>query len=161
MIHNPRLVLLDEPTTGLDPQARRTFWELIASIKAKKKTIVLTTHYMEEAYELCDEIAIMSAGKIIAQGAPDTLLRKYFQGLWIRLPKQEFKNPMILNEMICNNPHQVQVREDSVEIQTEKINETLKFLMDRGISLAGIQVRSKNLDDLFLELTGKKGEAHV
>jgi ABC-2 type transport system ATP-binding protein len=155
LINDPDLVFLDEPTTGLDPQARRDFWDLIASIKKKKKTIVLTTHYMEEAYELCDEIAIMNAGKIIAQGAPDTLLRKYFQGLWIRLPKQDFKDGSVLDQLLKSNPSQVRLLDDSVEIQTEKVNEMFRYLIDHGVSLEGIQVRSKNLEDLFLELTGR------
>lgn len=78
LINNPELVFLDEPTTGLDPAARRNFWKLIESIKAKGKTIVLTTHYMEEAEQLCDELAIMNEGKIIARGTPKDLLREYF-----------------------------------------------------------------------------------
>ena len=68
LVNDPAVLFLDEPTTGLDPQARRNFWELIQSIKARNKTIILTTHYMEEAELLCDEIAIMDRGRIIAQG---------------------------------------------------------------------------------------------
>ena len=70
LINDPELIFLDEPTTGLDPQARRNFWELVQEIKSRGKTVLLTTHYMEEAYVLCDEIAIMDHGKIIAQGRP-------------------------------------------------------------------------------------------
>ena len=75
LINNPRLLFLDEPSTGLDPQARRNLWQLISSIKSEGKTIVLTTHYMEEAQRLCDEVAIMDYGKIIARGAPQDLIR--------------------------------------------------------------------------------------
>lgn len=78
LINDPELLFLDEPTTGLDPAARRSFWRLIESIKAKGKTIVLTTHYMEEAQQLCDELAIMNAGKIIANGTPQDLLAEHF-----------------------------------------------------------------------------------
>src|SRR5215470_10698517 len=78
LVNDPAVLFLDEPTTVLDPQARRSFWELVQSIKAQRKTIILTTHYMEEAELLCDEIVIVDRGKIIEQGAPDALLRKHF-----------------------------------------------------------------------------------
>ncbi len=74
------MLFLDEPTTGLDPQARRNFWELVQSIKAQHKTIILTTHYMDEAELLCDDIAIMDRGRIIAQGAPRQLLQRALRG---------------------------------------------------------------------------------
>src|SRR3970282_3030014 len=82
-----------EPTTGLDPQARQNFWELVRSIKSQRKTIVLTTHYMEEAYALCDEIAIMDRGRIIAQGTPEALLLEHFEGVWLELPRAAFAPP--------------------------------------------------------------------
>ncbi len=86
LVNRPKLIFLDEPTTGLDPQARRNFWELVQNIQSDGTTVILTTHYMDEAHVLCDEIAIMDAGKIIAQGRPDELLRKQYQGLIIELP---------------------------------------------------------------------------
>ena len=86
LINDPEIVFLDEPTTGLDPQARRNFWELVRGIKAEGKTILLTTHYMEEAYELCDTIAIMDHGRIIAQGSPQALLQEHFNESVIELP---------------------------------------------------------------------------
>jgi ABC-2 type transport system ATP-binding protein len=148
LINDPELVFLDEPTTGLDPQARRNFWELVRSVKARKKTIVLTTHYMEEAYELCDEIGIMERGKLIALGAPDKLLAEHFQGLAIRIPKTDLKNAL------TNVPGKIFDLPDSIEIQTVDVNATLKALLDQEISLAHVQVRSRNLDDLFLRMTG-------
>ncbi len=78
LVNDPAVLFLDEPTTGLDPQARRVFWELVQSIKAQRKTIILTTHYMEEAELLCDEIAIMDHGHVIARGSPRELLREHF-----------------------------------------------------------------------------------
>ena len=78
LINDPEVLFLDEPTTGLDPQARRNFWDLINQIKKRNKTIVLTTHYMEEAYALCDEIAIMDKGKILLEGPPRKLLKEHF-----------------------------------------------------------------------------------
>ncbi len=77
LINDPAIVFLDEPTTGLDPQARRRFWELVQSIKAQRKTVILTTHYMEEAQLLCDDIVIVDHGRIIAQGTPPQLLAEY------------------------------------------------------------------------------------
>ncbi len=78
LINDPDIVFLDEPTTGLDPQARRNFWQLIEEIKQQGKTVVLTTHYMDEAAVLCDRLLIMDGGRIIAEGAPDVLLREHF-----------------------------------------------------------------------------------
>ena len=93
IINDPELLFLDEPTTGLDPQARRNFWHLIENIKKQNKTIILTTHYMDEAEYLCEEILIMDHGKIIAHGKPETLLKNHFCGVLIELPyKKENEN---------------------------------------------------------------------
>ena len=80
LVNRPRIVFLDEPTTGLDPQARRNFWDLVRQIQAEKTTVILTTHYMDEAQILCDEIAIMDEGKIVLQGSPERLLREHYKG---------------------------------------------------------------------------------
>lgn len=93
LVNQPRLIFLDEPTTGLDPQARRNFWELVKSIRAGGATIVLTTHYMDEAQILCDEIAIMDAGKIVSQGAPADLLFERYGDELINLPHGEIRRP--------------------------------------------------------------------
>ena len=90
LVNDPAILFLDEPTTGLDPQARRSFWELVQSIKAHRKTIILTTHYMEEAELLCDEIAIMDRGRLIAMGPPRKLLREHFAEVMLELPRQDF-----------------------------------------------------------------------
>ncbi len=90
LVNDPAILFLDEPTTGLDPQARRRFWELVESIKAQRKTIILTTHYMEEAQLLCDEIVIVDHGRIIAQGAPQALLRQHFQAVLLELPPEDW-----------------------------------------------------------------------
>jgi ABC-2 type transport system ATP-binding protein len=93
LVNRPRLVFLDEPTTGLDPQARRSFWTLVQSIREEGATIVLTTHYMDEAQVLCDEIAIMDKGKIVTQGAPDKLLFDKYGDRLINLPHGEIRRP--------------------------------------------------------------------
>jgi ABC-2 type transport system ATP-binding protein len=149
LVNDPDIIFLDEPTTGLDPQARRNFWELINDIKAEEKTIILTTHYMEEAYTLCDEIAIMDHGKIIAQGSPKNLLAEHFHDVILQLPEQEVNEKEEL-------PFNIQVRHGVAEITTHDINQTVKDLISHNISLAQLQIRPRTLDDLFLELTGKE-----
>ena len=150
LVNDPELVFLDEPTTGLDPQARRMFWELVRSVKARKKTVILTTHYMEEAYELCDEIGIMEKGKIIALGSPNRLLAEHFKGLAIQIPLAD------VTGSLDGIPGTLFTHPDSVEIQTTDVNGTLKALLEREISLSNVQVRSRNLDDLFLRITGNQ-----
>jgi ABC-2 type transport system ATP-binding protein len=150
LVNDPDLVFLDEPTTGLDPQARRRFWELVRLIRGRGKTVVLTTHYMEEAYELCDEIAIMDRGRIIAQGSPDELLRENFRGLSIRIPKDGGR--WTLDGLVAC---EVFDRPEAYEILTEDPDATMRALLDRHVPLQGIQIRTRNLDDLFLKLTGK------
>jgi ABC-2 type transport system ATP-binding protein len=87
LINDPSLVFLDEPTTGLDPQSRRNFWGLIETVRQRGKTLVLTTHYMEEAQRLCDEIVIVDRGQIIARGSPKALVTAHFPGAVLRLPE--------------------------------------------------------------------------
>lgn len=151
LVNDPDVVFLDEPTTGLDPQARLNFWELVNSIKARNKTVLLTTHYMEEAYNLCDEIAIMDHGKIIAHGSPDALLAKHFQDVIIELPQADF---VAAAEHISHR--YLDKVSGTVEIVSSDVNATLAQLIQYGVSLAGLQVRPRTLEDLFLELTGKE-----
>lgn len=149
LVNDPDIIFLDEPTTGLDPQARQNFWALINDIKAEGKTIVLTTHYMDEAYTLCDEIAIMDHGKIIAQGAPKALLEAHFNNVVLRLPETEISNVDAL-------PFTINKRKGYIEITTCDVNKVVSTLIKNNISLAQLQIRSRTLDDLFLELTGKE-----
>jgi ABC-2 type transport system ATP-binding protein len=149
LVNNPDLIFLDEPTTGLDPQARRNFWDLVRTIKAQGKTIILTTHYMDEAYELCDEIAIMDRGKILAQDAPDALLKKHFNQVFVELPKEDFTLDLKFNGWNAVD------RNGTIEIKTQDVNATLRTLIDSGVSLARMKVRPHTLEDLFIELTGK------
>src|SRR5512142_449450 len=86
LINDPAIIFLDEPTTGLDPQARRHFWDLVTLVKSRNKTIILTTHYMEEAYALCDEIVIMDKGRIVSQGTPAQLLSEHFGDVVLQIP---------------------------------------------------------------------------
>ena len=145
LVNDPELVFLDEPTTGLDPQARRNFWQLIENIKADNKTVLLTTHYMDEAEELCEEIAIMDQGKIIAQNSPRGLLDEHFSGVLVRLPYDGPADAL---------PDSAKIIDGHLEIQTNRVDDEVKHLLERGISLEGLSIHSADLDDLFLKLTG-------
>lgn len=128
VIARPELVFLDEPTTGLDPQARRHFWDLVRDIKAEGTTVVLTTHYMDEAEVLCDQIAIVDHGRLLELDAPAALLRKHFTGALVRLPDRD--------------------------IQAENLDLTIKELLASGTDLTGLSIHKPDLEDLFIKLTG-------
>ena len=148
LVNSPRLVFLDEPTTGLDPQARRNFWDLISRIRSDGTTIILTTHYMEEAQFLCDEIAIMDVGKIITQGSPDTLLRQHYKNVIIELPLHDFDGDL------DGIAHRILETQGIIEIETDDVNASLQELAARTIGLNGMKIRQPDLEDLFLDLTG-------
>jgi len=150
LANKPELLFLDEPSTGLDPQARHNLWDIVLKIKQQGKTIILTTHSMEEAEYLCDEVAIMDRGKIIAQGSPAALIRQHCNGNAIILPRSSLNIP--LEEL----PFPHQALENSVELQTNNIQEGLEKLMALKIPLSDMIVRSPNLEDVFLTLTGRQ-----
>jgi len=149
LINDPNILFLDEPTTGLDPQARRNFWELINSIKSRNKTIILTTHYMEEAAELCDEIAIIDQGKIIAIGTPTELLKANFTDVLLQIPEEDFVSDLKNDNLVLSH------KPGLVIIHTENVHETLRLLGKHNVNLSRLEIRSRNLEDLFLKLTGK------
>jgi len=150
MVNNPTLLFLDEPSTGLDPQARRNLWDVVENIKKQGKTIILTTHYMEEAQVLCDQIAIMDHGRIIAQGSPDQLIRQFCQGVTVILPRKGFHAP--LKRLAINFKQDG----DRIKIQTQDINSCLKQLIQQNVDLTDLTVHSPNLEDVFLKLTGRQ-----
>jgi ABC-2 type transport system ATP-binding protein len=150
LVNDPSVLFLDEPTTGLDPQARRNFWSLIQSVQERKKTIILTTHYMEEAELLCDEIAIVDGGRIIAQGPPRRLLQEHFADVMLELPKQDF--PASARSL----PLRIIDIAERIEITTDDLDGTLRTLIDAHVPLNNLRIRPANLEDLFLELTGKE-----
>jgi ABC-2 type transport system ATP-binding protein len=149
MINDPEVLFLDEPTTGLDPQSRRNFWDLIDLIRSRGKTIVLTTHYMEEAYTLCDQIAIMDQGRIISQGMPETLLKEHFGDVVLQFPEAD------VNGRLEGLALRTSRRQDTVEVQTRDVDRTIRMILDRGVSLSRMKMRSFSLEDLFLALTGR------
>ena len=150
LVNDPQVLFLDEPTTGLDPQARHNFWDLIRAIKAEKRTVLLTTHYMEEAYFLCDVVAIMDRGRIIAEGPPSRLLKEHFDDVVLELPREEFPGDP------ATFPLPVLVAGDRLEISTADVEQALRALLDRGVPLRQLRIRPRNLEDLFLELTGRE-----
>ena len=150
LANDPRVLFLDEPTTGLDPQARHNFWDLIRSIKAEGRTVLLTTHYMEEAYELCDVIAIMDRGRIIAEGPPSRLLEDHFDDVVLELPREDFCGAP------ADFPLPVLVASDRIEISTGDVEGALQALLGQGVPLKRLRIRPRNLEDLFLELTGRE-----
>ena len=150
LVNDPAVLFLDEPTTGLDPQARRNFWELVESIKAQRKTIILTTHYMEEAELLCEEIVILDRGGIVAQGPPRRLLREHFAEVLLELPRGEF--PAEARRL----PLHILEASDRVEITSDNLEETLRLLLAAKVPLTNLRIRPANLEDLFLELTGRE-----
>jgi len=150
LINDPELIFLDEPTTGLDPQARRNFWELVKLVKSRNKTIVLTTHYMEEAYALCDEIAIMDKGRIVSQGTPMQLLSDHFGDVVLQIPNADAGSK--LTEPGFNA---VQAG-DLLEIRTNRLHHTLQLLIENGVNLDRLRIRAWTLEDLFINVTGKK-----
>ncbi len=149
IINDPEVLFLDEPTTGLDPQSRRNFWDLINLIKSRGKTVVLTTHYMDEAYTLCDEIAIMDHGRIIAQGTPEQLLKEHFGDVVLQLPEEDV-NGKLEGLGLCASK-----QPGWCEIQTHDVDSTIKTLLEQGVSLNRMNIRSWSLEDLFIALTGK------
>ncbi len=150
MINRPKILFLDEPTTGLDPQSRRNLWKQVQRVKEQGATILLTTHYMEEAYELCDEIAIMDHGRIIAHDAPDALLAAHFDDVVVQIHADDI--PRVIGE----KEFEAIYRNDNAHIVTGDVNKTIEHLLHFDIPLDRLRIRARDLEDLFLELTGKE-----
>jgi ABC-2 type transport system ATP-binding protein len=151
LVNQPRLIFLDEPSTGLDPQSRRNLWDIVRQLKNEGRTLILTTHSMEEAEILCDTIAIMDQGTIIASGSPSDLIKRH-GGL----------NSILLPYSPCGSacdklplPAE-KLDDDTLVIQVEEIYQGLDTLMKSGVDMRGISIHSPNLEDVFLHLTGKR-----
>jgi ABC-2 type transport system ATP-binding protein len=150
LINKPRILFLDEPTTGLDPQSRRNLWRQVQAVREQGATVLLTTHYMEEAYELCDEIAIMDHGRIIAHDAPDALLAAHFDDVVVQIHAADIPRD------IGEQEFQAIYRNDNAHIVTGDVNRTIEHLLRLNIPLNRLRIRARDLEDLFLELTGKE-----
>lgn len=147
LVNEPQIIFLDEPTTGLDPHARRNFWALIEQVKAQGRTVILTTHYMDEAEQLCDQILIMDKGNIIALDSPEALLAQHFSGALLRLPDQG-QDPELPDDASWSRAG------GYLQINSRDIEQTIRLLQAQQFSLEGLFIKSANLDDLFLKLTG-------
>ncbi|WP_291414075.1 ABC transporter ATP-binding protein [Actinophytocola sp.] len=155
LVHDPDVVFLDEPTAALDPQARRNLWDVLRAIQDRGKTIVYTTHYLDEAEILCDRVAIMDKGRILAMDRPAALVRGLDAPTHVIL-ERGLLSPSDASAL----PGADDVTEDelSLTISTRKPADVLSSLTERG-SLAGLQVRTATLEDVFLDLTGREYRA--
>jgi len=148
LVNDPAVVFLDEPTTGLDPQARRDFWALVETIRGEGKAVLLTTHYMEEAARLCDAIAIVDAGRIIARGSPAALLAEHFGDTVLELPRADLG-------ALEPAPATRADAGERAKLFTRDVAATLGVLIEAGVALERLRIRERTLEDLFLELTGR------
>jgi ABC-2 type transport system ATP-binding protein len=155
LVNDPEVLFLDEPTTGLDPRARREVWNLLLGLKEKGKTVFLTTHYMEEAEFLADTVAIISKGKIIAMDSPEALIESNAKYLVLTLKPVDEKVFEIVRKMgfepFHDNHEDIKVRVEHMD-DVQKILNTIK---DAGASLLSLDVRKPNLEEVFLKLTGE------
>jgi ABC-2 type transport system ATP-binding protein len=150
LINKPELLFLDEPSTGLDPQARRNLWDIVNRVRQEGRTIILTTHYMDEAQQLCDIVAIMDNGKIIAQGTPQALIARHTQGINILLP------PENADIITSKTPFEVTLLADRVIVKVTDMNLAIQALLEAKVDLTHMSVQSPNLETVFLNLTGRK-----
>lgn len=150
LVNNPEIIFLDEPTTGLDPQARRNIWDIIQKLKEQGKTIVLTTHYMDEAERLCDRLAIMDNGRIINLGTPHHLIQQ--ANLPTTLIIEDIHIPLerLEKEFFFTK------KDGKYMIKTQDIHTVLQRLIyENSINMNDISIQKPTLEDLFIHLTGK------
>ena|SRR5438552_1158875 len=152
LVHGPELVFLDEPTAGLDPQARRNLWDLLRDINRQGRTVVLTTHYMEEAETLCDRVAIMDAGQILQCGSPASLVRHYDGATRITVQG----GGLTVEEVAQLFPESTSADDgESLVISTRDPMAVLTELAGHG-AIRGLTIHSSTLEDVFLALTGRE-----
>ncbi len=148
LMNDPELLLLDEPTTGLDPQARHLVWERLYQLKQKGTTLILTTHYMEEAEQLCDRLVIMDGGRIVAEGTPRRLIDEHIGREVLEL------RPASLAWRLDGIGERTETLADRVLVYTEDGDAALAALHARGLETEQALVRRASLEDVFLKLTG-------
>ncbi len=155
LVNDPEIVFLDEPTTGLDPRARRDVWEVVKDLKKRGKTIFLTTHYMEEAEVLADDVAIISKGDIIAHGSVDGLIDQFCSTIHVAIKgagpgvKEIADEMSLVSESLGNG--NVQIEADN----NEQVVEILNSLKNKNIGYGSVDIRKANLEEVFLKLTGE------
>ncbi|MFB9832987.1 ABC transporter ATP-binding protein [Actinoallomurus acaciae] len=155
LVHEPELVFLDEPTAALDPQARRNLWDVLRAINTDGRTIVLTTHYMDEAEILCDRVAIMDHGRILRSGPPAALVRDLDAAARVSV-----SSGTLSADEARGLPGADEVTDDQVSltISTRDAPKVVRALSERG-ALDGVQIKGSTLEDVFLELTGREYRA--
>ncbi|MFF3665645.1 ABC transporter ATP-binding protein [Microtetraspora malaysiensis] len=156
MINEPDIVLLDEPTTGLDPQARHLLWERLFRLKQRGTTLVLTTHYMDEAEQLCDRLVVMDGGKIVAEGSPRSLIETYSTAEVVEL---RFPDGLDLNADYAAKMNGIGERvdplPDRVLLYADDGDAALTAVHQRGLTPSSVLIRRSTLEDVFLHLTGR------
>ncbi len=155
LISDPKLVFLDEPTTGLDPRARRKMWELIRELKSDGRTVILTTHYLEEAQMLADRVGIVNRGRMLVEGSPKEIIEKMGRGRRLQITRSDE-----LRKYVEETLH-LQVEEDTEEMFVRVRNngdvmEILGFLEKTNAELGNFSLVEDTLEDVFVELVGKQ-----
>jgi lipooligosaccharide transport system ATP-binding protein len=154
LINQPELLILDEPTTGLDPQARHVLWDRLYRLKQQGVTLIITTHYMDEAEQLCDRLVIMDKGKIVAEGSPRRLIEQFSSREVL-----EMRFPVGVQETILDRLEgmaaRIEVLPDRVLLYTDEGDETAAEATRRGLQPESVVVRRSTLEDVFLRLTGR------
>jgi ABC-2 type transport system ATP-binding protein len=157
LVNDPELVFLDEPTTGLDPAARRSLWDIVRDLKAGGRSVLLTTHYMEEAEILCDRLAIMDHGRILEMGTVEELVSKHYKERTVRFDRLDG----LTNDELAALPAVTSVKQDGDEVlvYTRDPGKTVGALLDladsRGLEPQNLAIRRPTLEDVFLDLTGR------
>ncbi|MCA4133503.1 ABC transporter ATP-binding protein [Arthrobacter sp. M4] len=154
LINEPRILLLDEPTTGLDPQARHTLWDRLFRLKEQGVTLILTTHYMDEAEQLCDRLIVVDKGRIMAEGTPASLIRQYSTREVLELRFGSERNSSIASHLEGIG-ERLEVLPDRVLVYSYDGEESLEQVSARGLRPLTSLVRRSTLEDVFLRLTGR------
>ncbi|MFV9672183.1 MAG: ABC transporter ATP-binding protein [Acidimicrobiia bacterium] len=154
LINEPDLLILDEPTTGLDPQARHVLWDRLYRLKQQGVTLIITTHYMEEAEQLCDRLVVMDKAKIVAEGSPVSLIEQYAprEVVEVRFPAGVLDN---ISQQVENLAPRTEVLADRALLYTDDAEETIASIAAAGLEPETILARRSSLEDVFLRLTGR------
>ncbi len=155
LINDPQLVILDEPTTGLDPQARHALWDRLYRLKQQGATLIITTHYMDEAEQLCDRLVVMDKGVIAAEGSPRELITKYAPREVVELRFQDGQQDAAVLKL-DGLAHSSEVLADRVLLYTDDAEATQHQMGERGVHPEQVLVRRSTLEDVFLKLTGRR-----
>jgi len=156
IVGDPELIFLDEPTTGFDPSARRQAWTIVENLASLGKTVLLTTHYMDEAQYLADRVAVIAKGKIVAEGTPDTLGGRETASTLIAFQSNEQSiDGLPSDDVSLSENGRVTVRSTN---PTSDLYRITGWAIDYGIDLAGLSVSRPSLEDIYLELTGEEAD---